>query len=149
MNPLPPIGGFSHCVLYIFDMTASIPDGISFGDLENMQQEAQKRDAERLAEEAAKNEDKTLFDGKTQEELCEIAEKHVQAAIEDCNDPMVHKVMLFSMLENMIRWHTMAGNDHDDERARTCWLRDAGKFQAICNILSSVSCGPDDFTIGE
>ena len=129
-------------------MTASIPDGISFGDLENMQQEAQKRDAERLAEEAAKNEDKTLFDGKTQEELCEIAEKHVQAAIEDCNDPMVHKVMLFSMLENMIRWHTTVGVDGDtEEPATVCWLRDAGKFQAICNILGSISVGPNDFTL--
>ena len=125
-------------------MTASIPDGISFGDLEAMQQEAQKREAE-----VAVENNKALYDGKTQDELIEIAERHVQAAIEECNDPMVHKVMMFSMLENMIRWHTIAGNDQDDERARTCWLRDAGKFQAACNILGQISCGPNDFTIGE
>lgn len=141
---MPPIGGFFLYVLYIFDMTSSIPDGISFGDLEAMQQEAQKREAE-----AAAKDQETLFDGKTQDEVCEIAEKYVQAAIDDCNDPMVHKIMLFSMLENMIRWHTEAGLSQDDDRSRVCWLRDAGKFQAMCNILGAVSCGPNDFTISE
>ena len=129
-------------------MTSSIPDSMSFDELQNLQTEAAERDAERLEEaiKATKTED--LYDGKTKDELIEIAEKHVQAAIEECNDPMVHKVMLFSMLENMIRWHTTVGVDGDtEERATVCWLRDAGKFQAICNILSSISVGPNDFTL--
>ena len=150
---MPPIGGFFLCVLYIYEMTSSIPDSMSFGELEAMQQEAAKRDAEREVQEsierAKASASKGPFDGKTQDEVCEIAEQHVQAAIDECNDPMVHKVMLFSMLENMIRWHTEAGLTQDDDRSRVCWLRDAGKFQAMCNILSSVSCGPNDFTIAD
>ena len=129
-------------------MTSSIPDSMSFDELQNLQTEAAERDAERLEEAIKATKTEGLYDGKTKDELIEIAEKHVQAAIEECNDPMVHKVMLFSMLENMIRWHTTVGVDVEtEERATVCWLRDAGKFQAICNILGSISVGPNDFTL--
>jgi hypothetical protein len=53
--------------------------------------------------------------------------------------------MIILMLENMIRWHTTAGIDQDNERSTICWLRDAGKFQAAANILTAISCGSDDF----
>ena len=129
-------------------MTSSIPDSMSFDELQNLQTEAAERDAERIEEAIKSTVTQGLYDGKTKDELIEIAEKHVQAAIEECNDPMVHKVMLFSMLENMIRWHTTVGVDVETEkRATVCWLRDAGKFQAICNILGSISVGPNDFTL--
>ncbi len=143
-NQLPAIAGFFPIVLYIYEMTSSIPDSMSFDELQNLQTEAQEREAQ-----AAEERVDAIYDGKTQNEVCEIAEKHVQAAIDECNDPMVHKVMLFSMLENMIRWHTEAGMTQENERSKVAWLRDAGKFQAICNILGQVTCGPDDFTCGD
>ena len=123
-------------------MTSSIPDGISFSDLEALRENAP-------TEETVKAPEGPTFDGKTQEQVVEIAQKLVQEAIEQCNDPMIHKVMVFEIIENMIRWHTTAGIEQEDERSQVCWLRDAGKFQAIANILSSVTCGPDDFTVGE
>ena len=123
-------------------MTSSIPDGISFSDLEALRENAP-------AEEVVEKTDEAKFDGKTQAEVIEIAENLAQEAIEQCNDPMIHKVLAFEIIENMIRWHTTAGMEQEDERSQVCWLRDAGKFQAIANILSSISCGPDDFTVGE
>ena len=129
-------------------MTSSIPDGLSFGDLEAMQKEAAERDAERQAEvTAAKSE--AIFDGKTKEEVVDIAADLVQEAIDKCNDPMVHKIMMMMIIDNYLEWHTKAGiNQMEDgeERSAVCWLRDAGKFQAMHNILSTVTTGPNDWT---
>ena len=123
-------------------MTSSIPDSMSFDDLQNLQTEAAKREAEETTQENT-----VLYDGKTQDELCEIAEKHVKTAIQECNDPMVHKVMLLDILNNMIEWHTRVAMEQENERSQICWLRDAGKIQAAATILHSVTCGPDDFTV--
>lgn len=123
-------------------MTSSVPDGISFSDLEALRANAPSDETQ-----SVEKTDGPTFDGKTQDEVIEIAKKHVQQAIDECNDPMVHKIMVFEMLENMIRWHSEAGIDQDDDRSKVCWLRDAGKFQAMCNILSCISVGPDDFTM--
>ena len=126
-------------------MTSSIPDGISFGELEAMQQEAAKRDAE-----IAKPKSEPIFDGKTKEEVVDIASNLVQEAIDKCNDPMVHKIMMILIIDNFLEWHTKAGihqMEDSDERSAVCWLRDAGKFQAIHNILSTVTTGPFDWTV--
>lgn len=125
-------------------MTASIPDGISFGDLEAMQKQAAEREAE--AETKKLN---AHFDGKTRDEVVDIAADLVEEAIEKCNDPMVHKIMIMMMIDNMLEWHTKAGvsqAEAEEIRSAVCWLRDAGKFQAIANILATVTTGPYDWT---
>ena len=119
-------------------MTSSIPDGISFSDLDALRQNAPTDDE-------AANIKVPTFDGKTQNQVEELASNLVQEAIDKCNDPMIHKAMMIEMLENMIRWHSNVGVDQEDDRSTVCWLRDGGKFQAICNILTSISLGPDDF----
>ena len=119
---------------------SSIPDGISFGELDALREQAVKEGEAK----ATKHEGPT-FDGKTQEQVEEIASNLCAEAIEQCNDPMVHKAMVIEMIENMIRWHTEQGLDQDSERSTVCWLRDAGKFQAIANILTSITVGPHDF----
>ena len=121
---------------------STIPDGISFGELDALREQAAKEEDVKSTKH-----DAPTFDGKTQEQVQEIASKLTAEAIEQCNDPMVHKAMILEMLENMIRWHTTVGMDQEDDRSTVCWLRDAGKFQAICNILTSISMGPDDFLI--
>ena len=125
-------------------MTSSIPDGISFGDLEAMQQEAAKREAE-----AVEAKSKAVYDGKTRDEVIDIAHELVQEAIDKCNDPMVHKIMMMMIIDNYLEWHTKAGiaqMEDGEERSTVCWLRDAGKFQAMHNILSTVTTGPNDWT---
>ena len=121
-------------------MTSSIPDGISFSDLEALRDNAPTEETSTLKT------DGPTYDGKTQEEVCELAQKFIDESIEACGDPIIHKVMIFGMLEKMIEWHTVAGMDQEIERSTVAWLRDAGKFQAMCNILVNISVGPDDFT---
>ena len=131
--------------------SANIPDGFSMGELEFLQKVAAANDAEREAE-AAEAEANGPFDGKTQNEVVDIATDLVQAAIDQCNDPMVHKIMMSLIIDNFLRWHTQAGMNEmesGNERSNVCWLRDAGKFQAIHNILDTIACGPHDWTTGE
>ena len=132
-------------------MTSSIPDGISFGDLEAMQKQAAEREAEAKAEVETKKLH-AHFDGKTKDEVVDIAADLVQEAIERVNDPMVHKIMIMMMIDNMLEWHTKAGvqqAEDDEVCSAVCWLRDAGKFQAIANILATVTTGPHDWTCGD
>jgi len=125
-------------------MTQSIPDGISFEELSQLQDSA-RHEADCHCEQCEGG----PFDGKTAEQVCEIAGECLDRATEKCNDPMVHKVMALQIIENMIAWHTNVGVDQDNERSSVAWLRDAGKFQAIANILTQVTCGPNDFTCGD
>ena len=129
-------------------MTASIPDGFSMGELELLQKVAAENDAEREAE-TAKDKSEALYDGKNREEVVDIAMDLVQEAIEKCNDPMVHKMMMIMIIDNFLEWHTKAGlaqMEEGDERSVVSWLRDAGKFQAIANILETINVGPYDWT---
>ena len=131
--------------------SANIPDGFSMGELEFLQKVAAANDAEREAE-ASEAKAHGPFDGKTQDEVIDIAADLVNAAIEQCNDPMVHKMMMSMIIDNFLGWHTKAGMsemENGNEHSTVCWLRDAGKFQAIHNILDTISCGPNDWTTGQ
>ena len=128
--------------------SSSIPDGFSMGELEVMAKAA----ASREAEEAAALEEERVYDGKTREELNEIVDNLLSASLEDCNDPMVHKLMALHIMSNMVAWHTSMGEqefEKGDTQSGACWLRDAGKFQAILNILTAISVGPHDYTVAE
>ena len=129
--------------------SANIPDGFSMGELELLAQAAAANDAEREAE-AAKDKAEAVYDGKTRDEVIDIAGDLVQEAIDKCNDPMVHKMMMIMIIDNFLEWHTKAGlaqMEDGEERSTVCWLRDAGKFQAIANILDTVTTGPYDWTV--
>ena len=131
--------------------SANIPDGFSMGELEILQQVAAANDAEREAEAAEANAHGP-YDGKTQDEVINLAADFVHGAIEQCNDPMVHKMMMSMIIDNFLEWHTKAGiteMENDNVRSTVCWLRDAGKFQAMHNILDTISCGPNDWTTGQ
>ena len=66
---------------------------------------------------------------------------------------MVHKIMMMMIIDNFLEWHTNAGIsqiENGDERSVACWLRDAGKFQALHNIiLDTITTGPNDWTVGD
>ena len=123
--------------------SANIPDGFSMGELELLAQAAAEREVEDTTEDA-------VFDGKTQSEVCDIVDKLLGQAIEECNDPMVHKIMALEIISNMIEWHTNQGVEHFQEgetEAAVAWTRDAGKFQAALGILLSIGVGPHDWTM--
>ena len=126
-------------------MSSSVPDSVSFDELKDLRDEAAAREAQPPKSDAH-------YDGKTKEEVVDIAMDLVQEAIAKCNDPMVHKIMMMMIIDNFLEWHTKAGMnqmENGEPRSVVCWLRDAGKFQAIANILDTVNTGPHDWTTGD
>jgi hypothetical protein len=120
-------------------MTAT-PDGISFSDLQQHMDDARKREED--------NSKVPTFDGKTPDEIADIVDAAADALMKECEDPMVHKAMIMELVERMIAWHTNSGIEEMEERnvkPAVFWTRDAGKFQAIANILCSISMGPGDY----
>lgn len=131
--------------------SANIPDGFSMGELELLAQAAAQRE-DYGSECDCHSDDEAYFDGKTQEEVESIVEGLLALSLEECNDPMVHKIMALEIITNMIEWHTRQGlqeMEAGNERSAVAWTRDAGKFQAALGILLSISCGPNDWTCGQ
>ena len=120
-------------------MTQSIPDGMSFSDLEA------------LAENAPQDiTDKVIgpYGGLTQEQVEDACQKLIDQMNEICDHPQICKSMIWHLNDILLEWHTRTGINEAEEgniRSTAGWLRDAGKFQAIANILCTVSCGPEDY----
>ena len=119
-------------------MTASIPDGMSFSDLESLLESAPSD-----VTDAPQSED----DEDTRSDLQKVADKYLQLALDEVNDPMVHKLMIMRGLSNMVQWHNRMGLNHfedGDTEMGAAWLRDGGKFQACMDIMLSIKISPDD-----
>ena len=90
----------------------------------------------------------------TPDQMIEVAEYCVDRALSDggANSPVVHKLMIMMIIQRFMEWHSNCSErmfeDHE-VRSAICWARDAGKFQALANIIDSISVGPDDFTISQ
>ena len=127
-------------------MTQSIPDGMSFADLEALHAEARHEDDCRCDQCVPSKEGP--YGGLTQEQVEEACEKLVDQMNELCDHPQICKSMIWHLNDIMLEWHTRTGIKEAEEgcmRSTAGWLRDAGKFQAIANILCTVSCGPEDY----
>ena len=119
-------------------MTSSIPDAFSPEQLQRM-----------LAEAQPEPEVTTDPDCQSDEYICEIAQEAIDLACKKSAGPMVHKVMLHQIIQHMFDWHVKMANQlfEDDMTEQAMgWSRDAGKFQSIMNILSTISVDNDDFT---
>ena len=91
------------------------------------------------------NDDKEL----TPEFIEGIAQECLEFATAKCPDPLVHKVMAMMIIHRMVDWHkgvALRQLDDDNLESMGAWMRDAGKFQAVMDILCSIAIGPDDFT---
>ena len=78
-----------------------------------------------------------------------VAMDALDKATEECPDPLVHKVMAMTVIHRMIDWHkhvALRQLEEGNQESMGAWMRDAGKFQAIQDILCSIAIGPDDFT---
>lgn len=131
--------------------SANIPDGFSMGELELLAQAAAHREEETNECDCSSDEN-AVFDGKTKEEVKSIVDGLLALSLEECNDPMVHKIMALEIISNMIEWHTRQGlqeMEAGNETSMVSWIRDAGKFQSALGILVSICCGPHDWTCGQ
>lgn len=137
----------------------NIPDGFSPDMLQAMMKEAIPEEVAHAVELSTDHDDdgecedceKYANTGMTSAQIVELAHTLVEEATEKCPDPIIHKVILDIIIGNMIHWHSVTGgiiitDGEDDVEQATGWLRDAGKFQAIVNILDTISVGPNDFT---
>ena len=126
-------------------MTSSVPDSFSMDELSNMLENAPQ---EEDLHAAADNSDKEL----TPEVIEGIAQEMLELATEKCPDPLVHKVMAMMIVHRMVDWHKgVAQRQLDDGNLMSmgAWMRDAGKFQAVMDILCSIAVGPQDFTCSQ
>ena len=121
-------------------MFTSVPDGISFADLQALAKDA--------PDEADNVPTKGPFNGLSEDELKDLVDTYLDNIHEACPDPMFAKAILWRIINNMIGWHTEAGKhqlEEGDPQSAVFWLRDAGKFQAMGNLLQTVNVGPHDF----
>ena len=122
-------------------MTASIPDGISFEELQSMMKDASDRESEDECPCCA-----------SRDQIYAAAESALQSALDMVNDPMVHKIMMMEILSNMVAWHTKMGRsliEEDCTEAGIAWLRDAGKFQSMMCTLTTIDIGDNDWLTQE
>lgn len=122
-------------------MTASIPNGFSEDQLrELMNQAASREEADKEA---------GPYNGLTRQEICHKAEAALDAMNDICKSAVCHKLVVMQIIHNYIEWHNAMGNrliEEGQNAAAAGWFRDAGKFQAIGNLLEQVSVDQDDFT---
>ena len=88
----------------------------------------------------------------SEEYITELASKICDEACERSHGPLIHKIIMLTILTRMVEWHTNIGEElfeKGDTTSGTGWLRDAGKLQSAFNTIQSVSLGEHDFTIGD
>lgn len=116
-----------------------VPDFISMDDLSSHLKDAPNE---------ADIHDKCTCDHSAEtDELIDIAQEQLQLTGRMTDDPVgLHKIMAVMIISKMIDFHMNVAKSTADmsEESTHSWIRDAGKFQAIQNILTSISCGPND-----
>ena len=125
-------------------MTASIPNGFSQEQLQELMNRAAERDLERLA----KAQDGP-YNGLTRDQICDHADQAIDAINEINGNALVHKIVVLNIINNYIDWHNACAFrliDEGNHLEAAGWLRDAGKFQSIMNLLTTVGVHPLDFT---
>ena len=126
-------------------MTSSIPESFNMDQLSELLESAQSEDDLHTA---ADNSDKEL----TPEFIEGVAQEVLEIATDKCPDPIVHKVIAMMVICRMVDWHkSVAIKQLEDgnQESMGAWMRDAGKFQACMDILTSIAIGPDDFTVAD
>lgn len=113
-------------------------------------------DLEALFENAVREEDLAPAidqDDCSQEFITDLACKTLQDLEDKLSSKqacLIEKVILSLITDRMIEWHSQVsvrlGEEDEDTIASLGWARDAGKFQAIANILSTIQVTDDDFT---
>ena len=122
-------------------MTSAVPESFNMDQLSELLESAQSEDDLHIAD----NSDKEL----SPEFIEDVALKALDSATDSCPDPLVHKVMAMMVISRMIDWHkgvAIRQLEEGNQESMGAWMRDAGKFQAVMDILSSIAIGPEDFT---
>jgi hypothetical protein len=114
-------------------------------ELQSMLKQASSEDASTSTEEGLYGKQKLTI-----EQVEELAENCIHDSLEKCNDPMLHKVIALMIVSKFANWHRELGRKicekghayHD----AVPWFQDAGKLDAIFEMLISIQIGNNDFT---
>jgi hypothetical protein len=122
-----------------------IPNSISSDDLKGLMDKAPNEN--KVQTDNAKG----PYCGFTQEQVAALCDRLLNEADAACPHPVVLKALTMMIMNRMVEWHTRSGAHVGEESKGTdetavYWLRDAGKFQAVMNILTTISVCDDDFT---
>ena len=116
---------------------SQIPNSISFSELQSYMENAQSESNDKAVNEL------------TQEDIERISADLVNKAVEMCPDPVIHKIMALSILNNLHSWHlTMAKQalEQGDAECAGITMEDAGALRSAYKLLLEVSLGESDFT---
>ena len=120
----------------------NIPDGISSDALQNILDDKQE-----LKQMYSSPEERVNL-------LCDIAEKACDLSqqydhLNGDDHAMIHKIMIIDLCKQFLHFHNVIGHKvaQQDFAASGAWYRDAGKFQAILNLLDTIEITNADFTI--
>ena len=95
---------------------------------------------------------KKVVNNLTQEDIERIAGALLDKALDDCPDPIVHKIMALGILTNLHTWHEAMAKqalEAGDAECAGLTMEDAGALRTAYRILHNVSLGDSDFTISE
>ena len=117
----------------------NVPDGISMDELTSHLKDAPI--------ESDIHDECTCERAENTEDLMELDSEQIELTGRMTDDPVAfHKIMMVMIVSKLIDFHmnvaTKSGGMDDD--TSQAWIRDAGKLQAVMNILTTISCGPDD-----
>ena len=120
-------------------MTSSIPDSFNLDELQALLDTAS-------SENKASNSDSSL----DKDSILDDVESAMAAINRITDQALAHKLVAIQILHNLFQWHEAVGakciRNAESDQAKG-WLQDAGKFQAIMNILQTISVDDDDFTV--
>jgi hypothetical protein len=124
-------------------MSTSVPDGISFSDLEALISDAPTDIVDQV------NEHSDECPGCSECDLDTLVTKALDAFEAVSPEPTVAKAAVMSIINRMVAWHSTVAEAHIEEgetESAIGWARDAGKFQACLNILTTISVSDSDPT---
>ena len=123
----------------------TLPNSISTADLQKLADAAKEAGTDEETSEE-------LYSGLTFDQVYDLADEGLTLIAEKCSHPLGHKVAAIIVMSNMLNWHTkMAEQLMEDGEFEPAagWMKDAGKFQAIMNILQTIQIGENDPTCPE
>ena len=119
-------------------MTSSIPDGLSFAQLQELMHEATQKESSEPEKDM------------TPEEISKLVATATMAVRDEIGDIFAYKALAMFSLVKLFEFHNEVtleiANDPDaDNDHALCWGRDAGWIQVCLNTLRNIHCGPNDF----
>ena len=106
-------------------LTSSIPDKISTAELADILSEMQHEEDCKHNQEYCPN------------DIVDAAEKHLDAMIEEIEDPMVHKIAALMIMKRFVEWHSKVAENHLNQPESLAWAEDMGKSSLLLIYLLS------------